>query len=183
VSTESSEDSTSSDSSSTPSVDSRFENSTTTLGHSHGNWHGRYHHTSESSYSGTYSYTSGHPYTGLSNSYFTSQKTGEASTVSTVSFEQKQYLDTWANLNPGAKVELLEDEDVDEFANINGVEWIGDVDNEIIFGTAWLDVLQGGYGNDNLYGFEGNDYITGGDGADSIFGDGGDDRIYTGFGP
>ena len=46
-----------------------------------------------------------------------------------------------------------------------GVVWSGDVDNEYIFGTDWLDNLSGGAGNDIMYGFEGDDTIIGGLGS------------------
>ena len=44
------------------------------------------------------------------------------------------------------------------------VSWLGDADNEYIFGTSWSDMLEGSVGNDILYGFEGDDTIIGGDG-------------------
>jgi len=183
LSTPSSDDSSSTDSNSVPSVDSKEENDVTTLSHEHffrAN-HG-YYDTSESSYSDTYSWYS-NPYSGYSNSSWTSQKTGEASTVSTPSFKQVQYADKWANNNSGATVDIIESETGNEWGNIAGLEWSGDQDNEIIFGTAWLDVLAGKSGNDNIYGFEGDDQLSGGDGVDNIFGDGGNDTIYTGYGP
>ena len=61
-----------------------------------------------------------------------------------------------------------------------GVNWEGDVDNEIIFGTMWLDELDGDQGDDILYGFEGDDTIEGGAGNDRVFGDAGDDTIFLG---
>ena len=64
-------------------------------------------------------------------------------------------------------------------AEIGGLRWIGDADNEMIFGTAWMDNLIGNEGNDHIYGMEGNDFISGGDGIDRLFGGGGDDRIVT----
>lgn len=63
---------------------------------------------------------------------------------------------------------------------IGGVKWVGDADNEYIFGTAWLDKLYGAAGDDVIYGFEEDDFIYGGTGKDRLFGDGGDDTIYTG---
>ena len=63
---------------------------------------------------------------------------------------------------------------------LTGIYWLGDEDNEYIFGSSWLDKLYGGDGNDILYGFEGDDIILGRNGQDSIFGGPGDDIIYTG---
>ena len=68
-----------------PSVDSDMENMTITDTHSHG--HHNWNKTSESSYSGKSHTDSSN--SGLSNSEGTSQATGEASTVSTVSFKVK----------------------------------------------------------------------------------------------
>ena len=65
------------------------------------------------------------------------------------------------------------------YGNLGGVEWIGDEDNEYIFGTSWLDKLYGNDGDDIIYGLESNDLIVGGLGTDRLFGDGGDDIIWT----
>ena len=116
--------------------------------------------------------------------------------MSTVSFTVKQYSNIFANNNDGAQVNILTKEEAelriirpdDEERNetntlgtLAGLEWIGDADNEKIFGTSWQDNLFGGDGNDYLYGMEGGDWISGGDGVDRIFGGGGDDRIVTGY--
>ena len=61
-----------------------------------------------------------------------------------------------------------------------GVVWSGDVDNEYIFGTMWMDDLSGGAGNDIMYGFEGDDTIIGGLGTDRLFGSEGNDTIFVG---
>ena len=45
-----------------------------------------------------------------------------------------------------------------------GLQWNGDVDNELIFGTYWLDKLYGDEGDDVVYGLEGDDVIEGGTG-------------------
>ena len=58
-----------------------------------------------------------------------------------------------------------------------GVTWMGDADNEYIFGTMWEDTLSGDAGNALLYGFEGDDTIAGGYGIDRLFGDAGNDFI------
>ena len=60
-----------------------------------------------------------------------------------------------------------------------GIRWVGDADNETIFGTDWLDILNGVAGDDRVYGFEGDDTITGGNGRDRLFGGPGDDFIMT----
>lgn len=147
VSTPSSENSgTSTPSSSSVNSDDEEE---TTLDHAHSRRHGRYHGTTESDFSGIS--PSDDRYTGLSNSSGTSQQDGEASTVSTVSFTQEQYANPWANDLAGAQVKIRDlrdenaarydgDEDFD-MTGIDGLEWIGDADNEKIVGTAWLDVL------------------------------------------
>ena len=57
----------------------------TTQSHDHSAHHGAYHGTTESTFSGV-SWSDDEDYTGLSNSEGTSQDTGEASTVSSVSF-------------------------------------------------------------------------------------------------
>ena len=63
---------------------------------------------------------------------------------------------------------------------ITGANWQGDEDNEILFGTMWDDLLQGGGNQDILYGYEGDDTIEGGYGKDRLFGDKGNDVIWTG---
>ena len=65
-------------------------------------------------------------------------------------------------------------------AELGGLEWTGDDDNEIIFGTSWLDILRGGPGNDEISGFEEDDAIDGGEGDDRLFGDGGNDILRSG---
>ena len=76
------------------SIDSDAEE-TTTVDHSHGHHKGGYHHTTESSYSGrSHTDTSN---SGFSHSSGTSQATGEASTLSSVSFTVKQYSNIWEN--------------------------------------------------------------------------------------
>jgi Ca2+-binding RTX toxin-like protein len=77
------------------------------------------------------------------------------------------------------KILTVEPTKDNKFGTLGGLEWVGDEDNEYIFGTSWLDVLKGEAGNDVLYGLEGADKIYGGKGNDRIFGDAGDDTIYT----
>ena len=151
----------SSDSSSVTSVNSDLDE-TTTIDHSHGHHKGGYHHTTESDYSGRS--PSDSDLSGLSNSSGTSQATGEASTVSSVSFTQKEYANRYEDNNPGAFSRVLDrDEsfltprDVDKkamkanpFSNLGGIEWAGDDDNERIFGTSWMDNLFGDDGDDNI---------------------------------
>merc|ERR1712151_732416 len=83
-----------------------MENMTTTDSHSHlhKNWHG----TSESRYSGR-SHTDDSD-SGLSNSEGTSQATGEASTLSTVSFTVKQYANVYKNDTAEETIQLLDAE-------------------------------------------------------------------------
>lgn len=90
----------------------------------------------------------------MSDSEGTSQATGEASTLSSVSFTIVKYTNIYENENEGATVTIrdLRDEPVShdddgpqfEMTGIDGVEWVGDADNEKILGTGWLDRLFGG---------------------------------------
>ena len=98
---------------SSASTDSDGEVVTTTLDHSHSK-HGGYHENSESRYSGRSA--SDEDDSGLSDSEGTSQRTGEASTLSSVSIELKQYADFYANEDDGATVRILDADDAD--ANI-----------------------------------------------------------------
>ena len=133
-------------------------------------------------------------HTGLSDSEGTSQEDGEASTLTSVSIEIQEYFDFYADNDGAAQltVELRgperkkahsKNDNVGFTEGLGGVEWIGDSDNEMIFGTAWLDSLTGSGGDDEIRGLEGNDYLTGGDGVDKLWGDAGDDEIYTSYGP
>ena len=143
------------------------------------------HSGGESSHSGTLLSKNLSGETGGSRSHGTSQRTGEASTLSTVSIKLKKFKEFFANDNTTTddltlSVELLSAAGGSEFGHVGGLKWEGDEDNEYIFGTAWLDKLYGGAGNDILYGFEGDDAIYGQAGKDRLFGDGGDDLIVTG---
>ena len=69
---------------------------------------------------------------------------------------------------------------MNNIGNPGGIQWNGDVDNELIFGTSWVDLLYGDEGDDLVYGFEENDTIVGGLGQNRLFGDGGDDLIFLG---
>lgn len=163
--------------------------------HVHSNNGGYHDPNSESTFSGvSWSDYGDEEYTGLSDSEGTSQDIGEASTVSSVSIYIQEYEDIWANENEGAAVTILEQEDDNDyhhgsstqvdhgFGGLGGLEWIGDDDNENIFGTGWMDEMFGGDGNDEIRGLGGNDYITGGAGVDKIWADAGDDIIYTSYG-
>lgn len=164
--------------------------------HSHGH-HGGYHDPNkESTFSGvSWSDAEDSEYTGLSDSEGTSQDTGEASTLSSVSVYVQEYMDFFEDENLGATVDILEAEDtgnkhdgsstkVDHgFGGLGGLKWIGDDDNENLFGTGWLDEIFGGAGDDDIRGLGGNDYITGGDGVDKIWADAGNDIIHTSYGP
>jgi Ca2+-binding RTX toxin-like protein len=177
------------------SSDSDLEE-TPTVDHTHGHHKDGYHHTTESSYSGrSHTDTSD---SGFSHSSGTSNATGEASTLSSVSFTVKEYENIYENNVKEQEIRLFDaderrreteftDEEYEDIiaqnrfkaANVGGIEWIGDADNEVIQGSAWLDDLFGSAGDDKIYGFEGADFIVGGDGVDQLFGGGGDDVIIT----
>ena len=53
---------------------------------------------------------------------------------------------------------------------------------DMIYGTNWSDIIDGGSGNDIIYSHDGNDAIIGGAGSDSLFGENGDDTIIGGAG-
>ena len=76
-------------------------------------------------------------------------------------------------------------------APTGGLVISGDMTNDTIIGTAFVDNLKGGGGddvlngqggNDNLYGEDGNDTLNGGDGDDYLVGGLGDDLIDGGAG-
>ena len=71
---------------------------------------------------------------------------------------------------------------MDSDGNFTGIIWntAGDGDNQILFGTEWMDTLYGGDDEDIIYGFEGDDTIVGGERPDRLFGNGGNDIIWTG---
>lgn len=58
----------------------------------------------------------------------------------------------------------------------------GDAGNDILYGYFGDDALVGQYGNDSLYGGLGGDFIHGGDENDLLDGGDGFDRLYGGFG-
>lgn len=58
----------------------------------------------------------------------------------------------------------------------------GSAFNDMIFGDARYNVLQGGEGKDELHGAGGNDQIYGGNGDDKLFGEDGNDRMFGGAG-
>jgi hypothetical protein len=170
------------------SMTSMTEMETTTPDHEHSQYHEDYKAT-ESDFSG-WSESDDDFLSGLSDSEGTSQATGEASTLSTVSFTVQKYTNTYENNFNDAVVNVrdLRDENPTshddekpkfDMTGIDGLEWTGDADNEKILGTGWLDILLGNAGRDQVYGFEGDDYLTGGDGNDQLFGGGGDDILHT----
>ena len=97
----------------------------------------------------------------------------------------EQYREFYANDSDSEEVKIRDAVDPGKTrsnrttAAPGGIEWIGDNDAEYIFGTSWLDILKGGYGDDLLYGFEGDDILEGGYGDDKLFGDAGDDILYA----
>ena len=98
-----------------------------------------------------------------------------SSSSASESFELVKPFDFFANNNTddsendgtnGTSIEVLDadgnrPEDSLLTGDLSGLRWIGDVDNEYIWGTSWEDTLVGGSGNDVLYGFESNDVIQG----------------------
>ena len=159
-----------------------------------GNYYYRGHGHGESSHSGTFLSDNTSGDTGGSNSHGTSERSGKASLLSTVSIELKENLTYFANnitsdndsVNDSSvttTIEILTVSDAagdNKFGKLGGVQWEGDADNEYIFGTSWLDKLYGSDGHDIIYGFEGDDMIEGGAGSDRLFGDGGDDILESG---
>ena len=143
---------------------------------------GHFHDPLESRYSGTNSEnlwrdTQGSVSRGTS---------GPGSTVSTQSIELSLYTEIYENTSEG-RMYTFNDATPDRmYSGIQaasglggGVTWMGDNDNEFVFGTSWADVLMGDDGDDTLYGFEGDDKLYGGDGDNKLFGDGGDDILYA----
>ena len=142
-------------------------------GHKH-----KFHHPLESRYSGTASENL-HGDTQGSYSLGSSENDGEVS-VSTQSIEIVEYQDFYEDANDAATLVINGQGRADDTGMPGGVTWMGDADNEYIFGTMWLDTLNGDNGNDILYGFEGDDTIIGGYGIDRLFGAAGDDLMYLG---
>ena len=153
--------------------------------------HVKNHHLSESRYSGTES-DNFHGFTAWSISRGTSDG-GAASVVSTQSITLVEPMDFYENALTGtdetddSTIEtslMLLDRDGnfledDVVGGISGIRYQGDFDNEVVFGTDWIDKLFAGGGNDTIYGFEGDDILGGGWGRDAIFGGPGDDIIRT----
>jgi len=54
----------------------------------------------------------------------------------------------------------------------------GNAKNNILYGGAGADTINGGNGNDKIWGNAGNDSLVGGNGADAISGGAGADKIY-----
>ena len=96
-----------------------------------------------------------------------------------MSISLKEYTNIYENLHDDAEVFIF-DTKGGKFGKLGGLNWKGDEDNDIIFGTSWLDRLEGKGGNDEISGFEEDDYIHGGAGDDRLFGDGGNDEIHSG---
>lgn len=81
------------------------ETEETTLSHEHSDNHGGYYETTESFYSGqSWSDDEG---TGFSNSSGTSQATGEASTLDTVSFDAEEYADMYEDNDDDASIRII----------------------------------------------------------------------------
>ena len=121
---------------------------------------GHFHHPLESRYSGTNSENLWRDTQG-SKSRGTS---GIGSTVSTQSIELSLYTEIYENTSEGRMYTFNDPSPDRMYTGIQaasglggGVTWEGDNDNEIVFGTSWLDVLRGDFGDDTLYGFEGDD--------------------------
>ncbi len=58
----------------------------------------------------------------------------------------------------------------------------GGAQGEYLYGTRWIDVIDGGGGNDFLYGKHGNDQLSGGAGVDELYGNKGSDIMDGGDG-
>ena len=96
-----------------------------------------------------------------------------------MSISLKEYANIYENNFDSATVSIF-DAAGGKFGKLGGLNWAGDDDNEIIFGSSWLDRLRGNAGDDEISGFEEDDYIHGGAGDDRLFGDSGDDEIHSG---
>ena len=126
------------------SMTSVQSSSDTTPSHEHshaGGW--RHDDDAESTFSGvSWSDVNDDHHTGLSHSEGTSQQTGEASTLSSVSIEIESYSDFWANTAANEKLtislgnpELRKKHNADsqqgfDMDGVGGVEWTGDNDSE-----------------------------------------------------
>ena len=162
--------------------------SSTSLDHSHSEFrHGKahFHHPLESRYSQTNSENLRGDTQG-SISHGTSDDSDSISTISTVSINVRSFSDWYKNVNDNSTLDILDSDGealVGMLRSARGVQWTGDADNEVIFGTSWNDFLYGDAGNDQMYGFEGDDLIEGGTGRNGLFGNAGDDLIFLGTQP
>jgi Ca2+-binding RTX toxin-like protein len=52
--------------------------------------------------------------------------------------------------------------------------------NDTVYGSSYVDFIQGGTGNDVLYGYGGNDALVGQQGNDELYGGNGDDFLHGG---
>lgn len=52
--------------------------------------------------------------------------------------------------------------------------------NDTVYGSAYVDIIQGGTGNDTLLGYGGNDALVGQAGNDKLYGGDGDDFLHGG---
>jgi Ca2+-binding RTX toxin-like protein len=52
--------------------------------------------------------------------------------------------------------------------------------NDTVYGSSWVDFIEGGTGNDVLYGYGGDDALIGQQGNDTMYGGAGDDFIHGG---
>ena len=62
------------------------------------------------------------------------------------------------------------------------VTGIGTENNEMLWGSDTIDVLNGGAGDDSLFGYNGNDRLDGGAGNDTLYGGNGNDSLFGGTG-
>ena len=62
--------------------------------------------------------------------------------------------------------------------SVHGVDAKGG--NDTIYGSAYVDILQGGTGNDVIYGNGGDDFLTGQAGSDELYGGSGNDTLVGG---
>lgn len=54
--------------------------------------------------------------------------------------------------------------------------------NDTVYGSVYIDFIDGGSGNDTLYGFDGDDALLGRQGSDKLYGGNGDDFLHGGSG-
>lgn len=87
--------------------------------------------------------------------------------------------------NDGAAV--LSINDLSLYTNMDelvGYDWYMtlNANSDIFYGNDYVDVIRGGYGNDDVYSYSGDDILFGDAGNDRLYGVWGDDDLYGGTG-